>query len=75
MTQLAAAPIPDMHKIQGMLQHDATEVLCCGSHQSSHAMSRNAFLKEVLPCAVRRGTLHLNVIASKCDVIMNVCDQ
>ncbi|DBA98522.1 TPA: hypothetical protein ACH3X3_012359 [Trebouxia sp. C0006] len=25
MTQLAAAPIPDMHKIQGMLHHDATE--------------------------------------------------
>lgn len=38
MTQLAAAPIPDMHKIQGMLHHDATEVLCCASHQSSHAM-------------------------------------
>ncbi|KAL0044212.1 hypothetical protein WJX82_004623 [Trebouxia sp. C0006] len=25
MTHLAAAPIPDMHKIQGMLHHDATE--------------------------------------------------
>lgn len=48
MTQLAAAPMHDMHKFQAMLHHDATEVLCCGSHQSSHAMivmSRNPFLR------------------------------
>ena len=48
MTQLAAAPIPDMHRVQGMLHHDATEVLYCGSHQISHAMvvmSRNAFTR------------------------------
>ncbi len=47
-TQLAAAPIPDMHRIEAMLQHDATEVLCCVRHQSSHTviiMSRNAFLR------------------------------
>ncbi len=31
--QLAAAPIPDMHRIQGMLHHDATEVLCCDNHK------------------------------------------
>ncbi len=48
MTQLAAAPMHDMQKLQAMLQHDTTEVLCCGSRQISHAlivMSRNAFLR------------------------------
>ncbi len=48
MTQLAAAPMHDMHRIQALLHHDATEVLCCGSyHHAMIVMSRNAFLKIV----------------------------
>ena len=59
MTQLAAAPMHDMHRIQVLLHHDATEVLCCFSHQSNHAMivmSRNAFL--ITAAFVQQGKAH-----------------
>jgi hypothetical protein len=66
MTQLAAAPMYDVHKIQAMLQHDVTEVLCCGTHHSSHAvivMSRDAVLR-IAVCAVRRGTFYMYLLQS-----------